>query len=124
MTHSDYYTRNGNIKQWELQLSFLFVSLWSITGRDIGRQSNQFAAPSPYREISSCAEPYGLQLYPHPRNCDQFYKCENGTLTLETCENGLLFDGEGGVHNYCKYYWDAKCEGRVFERKISIIDSI
>lgn len=39
----------------------------------------------------------------------------NGTLTLETCENGLLFDGEGGVHNYCKYYWNTNCGDRVYE---------
>ncbi|XP_071546404.1 protein obstructor-E [Panulirus ornatus] len=66
-----------------------------------------------YRELSSCPEYSGLQLYPHPLSCNQFYKCANGTLTLETCENGLLFDGKGGaVHNFCNYYWAVDCEGR------------
>ena len=34
----------------------------------------------------------GLQVYPHPDSCNHFYKCANGTLTLETCGNGLLFN--------------------------------
>ena len=75
------------------------------TGREIG-------------EISSCPESYGLQLYPHAKNCDQFYKCANGTLTLETCGNGLLFDGKGSVHNYCNYYWNTECGERVYERTL------
>lgn len=70
-----------------------------------------------YFEINSCVEPEGLQLYPHPTHCDQFYKCANGTLTLETCENGLLFDnGEGAVHNHCNYHWGVQCYDRVYER--------
>ena len=32
------------------------------------------------------------QVYPNPDSCHQFYKCANGTLTLETCGNGLLFN--------------------------------
>merc|ERR1711911_75840 len=45
-----------------------------------------------------------------------FYKCANGTLTLETCENGLLFDnGEGAVHNHCNYHWGVQCYDRVYE---------
>lgn len=65
------------------------------------------------QELSSCPEQYGLQLYPHPGYCDQFYKCANGTLSLETCEHGLLFDGKGGVHNFCNYYWGVHCGDRV-----------
>jgi hypothetical protein len=42
---------------------------------------------------------------------------ENGTLTLETCENGLLFDGRGGVHNHCNYHWAVNCDKRINERK-------
>lgn len=54
---------------------------------------------------SQCPEQYGEQAYAHPEICDQFFLCTNGTLTLETCENGLLFDGKGGVHNHCNYNW-------------------
>lgn len=79
-----------------------------VAGRELPRQDT-------YREISSCPEPYGVQTYPHPRNCDQFYKCENGTLTLETCENGLLYDGYGAVHHHCNYYWGVNCGERVSE---------
>ncbi|OXA57902.1 protein obstructor-E [Folsomia candida] len=61
-----------------------------------------------------CPDVYGLATHPHPEFCDKFFKCENGTLTLETCENGLLFDGKSGVHNHCGYNWGVQCgEGRV-----------
>ena len=66
-------------------------------------------------ELSACPEGEGLQLYPHPKYCDQFYKCANGTLTLEFCENGLLFDGKGAVYNYCNYHWGVDCGKRVSE---------
>ncbi len=36
-------------------------------------------------------------------------QCTNGTLTEEYCENGLLFDGHGHVHNYCNYNWAVDC---------------
>ncbi len=32
-----------------------------------------------------------------------------GTQTLETCENGLVFDGHGSVYNYCNYNWAVDC---------------
>jgi len=66
-----------------------------------------------YDHLTACPEQYGLQTYPHPQYCDQFYKCANGTLTLETCGHGLLFDGKGGVHNFCNYFWATKCGDRV-----------
>merc|ERR1711862_117311 len=50
---------------------------------------------------AGCPEPYGLQVYPHEQYCDKFYKCANGTLTEEVCENGLVFDGYADVHNHC-----------------------
>jgi len=72
--------------------------------------------PGPgYQELSSCPEQYGLQTYPHPAYCDQFYLCANGTLSLETCGHGLLFDGKGNVHNHCNYHWGVNCGDRVAE---------
>lgn len=59
------------------------------------------------------------QAYAHPDNCDQFFLCTNGTLTLETCENGLLFDGKGAVHNHCNYNWAVECGTRKFDRKLN-----
>lgn len=63
----------------------------------------------------SCPEAYGEQAYAHTENCDQFFLCTNGTLTLETCENGLLFDGKGAVHNHCNYNWAAQCGDRKYD---------
>lgn len=90
--------------------AFIETKYWHA-GREIGGLADV--------EITSCPEPFGLQLYPHPKFCDQFYKCANGTLTLETCSNGLLFDGKGSVHEYCNYYWAADCGERVYERKLT-----
>jgi hypothetical protein len=56
-----------------------------------------------------CPDVYGLETHPHPQYCDKFFKCENGTLTLETCENGLLYDGKGNIHNHCNYNWAVDC---------------
>ena len=51
-----------------------------------------------------------------PTSCFKFYKCANGTLTLETCGNGLLFDERrglaGSAHNHCSYNWEAECGDR------------
>jgi len=65
--------------------------------------------------IPDCPDVYGLATTPHETHCDKFYKCENGTLTLETCENGLLFDGKSGVHNHCGYNWGVHCGERKWE---------
>ncbi|XP_026461601.1 protein obstructor-E-like [Ctenocephalides felis] len=63
----------------------------------------------------ACPEQHGEQAYAHPEQCDQFFLCTNGTLTLETCENGLLFDGKGAVHNHCNYNWAVDCGHRVHD---------
>merc|ERR1711953_430546 len=66
-------------------------------------------------QYATCPEPYGLQVYPHEQYCDKFYKCVNGTLTEEVCENGLAFDGYGDVHNHCNYNWAVDCGKRVYD---------
>jgi len=66
-----------------------------------------------YPGVPPCPDTYGLETNPNPEYCNQFYKCENGTLTLETCENGLLYDGKGNVHNHCNYNWAVDCEKRI-----------
>ena len=38
-----------------------------------------------------------------------------GTLTEETCENGLVFDGYGAIHNHCNYNWAVDCGKRVYD---------
>ena len=66
--------------------------------------------------VSSCPMFDGVQVTADPASCNQFYKCENGSMTLETCENGLLFDQEmsltDAIHNYCVYNWRVECGER------------
>merc|ERR1712126_175262 len=63
-----------------------------------------------------CPEKEGLQVYPNPESCNSFYKCANGTLTLETCGNGLLFNIgtalAGATDNHCSYIWQTNCGER------------
>jgi len=58
----------------------------------------------------------GVSVYEDPTSCNNFYLCENGTLSQQTCENGLLFSGEmalsDAVHNYCVYNWKMECGDR------------
>ena len=65
----------------------------------------------------SCPVFDGVQVYADPASCHQFYKCENGTMSLESCENGLLFDQEmaltDAIHNYCVYQWKVDCGDRL-----------
>ncbi|XP_069696434.1 protein obstructor-E [Periplaneta americana] len=62
--------------------------------------------------VPACPEPHGIQTYAHPDYCDHYFKCTNGTVTLEQCENGLLYDGKGNVHNHCNYNWAVDCGNR------------
>ncbi|CAH0559063.1 unnamed protein product [Brassicogethes aeneus] len=63
-------------------------------------------------DAPSCPEQHGVQAYAHPESCNIFFLCTNGTLTVEQCENGLLFDGKGAVHNHCNYHWAVDCGER------------
>ncbi|KAK3928149.1 Protein obstructor-E [Frankliniella fusca] len=77
------------------------------------RTGAEQVAPLPQVE---CPEKEGVQTYPHPELCDQFYLCSNGTLTLERCQNGLLFKGgHGAAHHHCHYHWDVDCGSRAVE---------
>jgi hypothetical protein len=67
------------------------------------------AAGALAQQGGSCPEAYGVQTYPSENSCDRFYKCTNGTLTEEICENGLAYDGHGNVHNHCNYNWAVDC---------------
>jgi len=75
--------------------------------------------PEPTGELVTgveCPELEGLQVYPNPDSCHQFYKCANGTLTLETCGNGLLFNEAtslaGSAAHHCSYNWQTECVDR------------
>lgn len=67
-------------------------------------------------QSSQCPEKHGEQTYLHPEYCDQFYLCTNGTLTLEQCGNGLLYDGKGAAYHHCNYHWAVECGNRKAER--------
>lgn len=69
-------------------------------------------AHAAYGQGSGCPEQHGVQTYPHPEACDHYYLCVNGTLSLEQCGNGLLYDGKGAVHEHCNYHWAVDCGHR------------
>ncbi|XP_023337721.1 protein obstructor-E [Eurytemora carolleeae] len=67
-------------------------------------------------DLQQCQVSESVQVYEDLNSCNSFYKCENGTITLQECENGLLFDEElaltDAVHNYCVYNWKVDCGAR------------
>ncbi|CAG2063663.1 unnamed protein product, partial [Timema podura] len=65
--------------------------------------------------VPFCPEQVGVQTYAHPDLCDHFFLCTNGSVTVEQCENGLLFDGKGSVHKHCNYNWAVDCGARKYE---------
>lgn len=73
-----------------------------------------------FLQSNSCPESYGEQVYAHPEACDQFVLCLNGTLSVEQCENGLLYDGKGDVHNHCNYYHEVDCGSRKADSEYNI----
>lgn len=94
----------------DLSKSNLILISCLVNGRIVKRQGY-----SP-----ECPEQHGVQAYAHPESCNLFFLCTNGTLTVEQCENGLLFDGKGAVHNHCNYNWAVHCGERKADRKNNI----
>jgi len=78
-----------------------------------------FAAILCQEYSSECPEKVGEQTYAHQEYCDQFYLCTNGTLTLEQCGNGLLYDGKGAAYHHCNYHWAVECGNRKAERTLT-----
>lgn len=54
----------------------------------------------------------GLYTAGHETDCDKYYLCRNGTLTLEHCPNGLLYAVEGAVYEFCAHNWKVDCHGK------------
>lgn len=70
------------------------------------------------QDAPACPEQHGVQAYAHPESCNLFFLCTNGTLTVEQCENGLLFDGKGAVYHHCNYHWAVQCGERKADCKL------
>lgn len=70
-------------------------------------------AAAPVEEIPLNCPLEGVFGYPHPKACDEYFQCTNGTLTHEYCPNGLLFTAETGhVVGFCAYYWNVECKDK------------
>lgn len=70
-------------------------------------------AASTLEEIPLSCPPEGVFGYPHPKACDEYFQCTNGTLTHEYCPNGLLFTAETGhVVGFCAYNWNVDCKDK------------
>jgi len=61
----------------------------------------------------------GIYAYEHPKSCDQYYLCANGTLTHEFCPNGLAHAIDGAVYGFCAYQWKVDCKDRLLPDPIS-----
>ena len=62
----------------------------------------------------------GIHHYPHDTDCEKYYLCVNGTGSLQTCPNGLLYQEHGAVYEFCAYYWNVPCpEGKTAPGPVS-----
>ena len=104
-----------------LSYTLLLASLSPLLGQELPRDGKKLVKKvrrlgGGVTAVSSCPLFDGVQVTADPASCNQFYKCENGSMTLETCENGLLFDQEmsltDAIHNYCVYSWRVDCGER------------
>ena len=53
-------------------------------------------------------------FYPHLFSCDQYWKCQKGVATLETCGNGLAFVDKDPTFTSeeCDYLYNVDCGNR------------
>lgn len=65
--------------------------------------------------------PEGLYSGAHETDCDKYYLCTNGTLTLEECPNGLAYAVQGAVYNFCAFLKNVNCEGKQVRKFIFVI---
>jgi hypothetical protein len=65
--------------------------------------------------------PEGIYAYEHPKACEQYYLCTNGTLTHEFCPNGLAHAIDGAVYGFCAHQWKVDCKDRLLRMFHSFI---
>ncbi|XP_076352996.1 protein obstructor-E-like isoform X2 [Tachypleus tridentatus] len=76
-----------------------------------GRKKNDVSTTIQTSEVFNCPEYYGY--FPHSRNCDRYWSCDNGTSTLKLCGNGLVFDPSDKLTENCAYAFTVNCGDRV-----------
>lgn len=67
-----------------------------------------------------CTKSNRVQLIPHERFCDYYYRCDGEQLIEEKCPNGLAFAGHRrGMIEHCSYPYEVGCPDgiRVMGRK-------
>lgn len=70
------------------------------------------AAPAPVQNFGSFNCPDDFGFYPHVKSCDKYWGCDNGTATLKTCGNGLVFDDSDTKRENCAYPFSVDCGER------------
>jgi hypothetical protein len=58
----------------------------------------------------NCPDDFGF--YPHVKSCDKYWACDNGTGTLKSCGNGLVFDDSDSKRENCAYPFSVDCGDR------------
>ncbi|KAG1649715.1 Protein obstructor-E [Nymphon striatum] len=62
-----------------------------------------------YREPVNDCPKIGVFAREHPSICESFYLCVNGTLSFETCPNGLVFNEYSKTYHFCDYPHNINC---------------
>lgn len=71
---------------------------------------SQPSRPQTYVGSFNCPDDFGF--YPHQKSCDKYWACDNGTASLKTCGNGLVFDDSDYKRENCAYPFSVECGER------------
>ncbi|KAF7494579.1 hypothetical protein SSS_02874 [Sarcoptes scabiei] len=71
---------------------------------------NSFTSSNVLNTVFQCVDDFGF--YPHIKSCDKYWACDNGTATLKTCGNGLVFDDSDTRRENCAYPFSVDCGDR------------
>lgn len=85
------------------------------------RESSESSESSDYDKFpDEGCPPDGVHHYHHDTDCEKYYLCVNGTGSLQTCPNGLLYQEHGAVYEFCAYHWNVHCpEGKTAPGPVS-----
>lgn len=61
----------------------------------------------------------GVITFEHPTACDQFFYCEDGYISEQTCPNGLMYGTRDMITDYCVHRWKVSCEDKSVPNPIS-----
>lgn len=68
--------------------------------QDLFQEEEEITTKKPKSKLIKCHTGASNELYANPRNCRKYYKCQNGTPSLQSCPANLIFDTNLKICNW------------------------